>query len=38
MPRGKGTYGSQRGRPRKDAGESLMYQKRGPISVLLRRS
>jgi len=30
MPRGKGTYGSQRGRPRKDAGESLMYQKRGP--------
>lgn len=30
MPKGKGTYGSQKGRPRKDAGVSLMYQKRGP--------
>jgi hypothetical protein len=38
MPKGKGTYGSQKGRPRKDAGElarseageALMYQKRGP--------
>jgi len=29
MPKGKGTYGNQRGRPRKDAASS-MYQKRGP--------